>query len=517
MSGFLGLLLQINLGILLTWPVAALVRRGVIGGGTPARAGLRAAQALLLFVLVAPPVVRAFPEYSLHTEKLRTASTRLLTTAREWTPPVRPIRTGIAVGADLLLGLFALGFVRHAGAVIRLRRRLRRLPIVRRHGRAVLRMADGAEPGFAARLGGEATIVLPLGLLMEREDLRIALRHEAEHHRQGDPLWVHLPALLRACFPWNPALSAWDRVLTELQELACDQAVLARRRISAQAYGRCLLRAAESAACSSAPHPVLAVGMGTRNTRPFLRRRIEMAIHPRIPTRLGLLLPRTGAVSAALVLLSGLAATRGHAESRHALTLEEARAIAGAGSEGAIPLEVNDLVLSCVNRTLGSPEKRQRFRDGLARMPRLRPMIERKLAAEELPPELAAVPLLESEYRPERVSAASYRAAGLWQFIASTARRYELEVSPEHDDRLDPSRSTDAALRYLKDLHLIFQDWRLALKSYNEGESHVLELIRHYHTRDAWELERRSTTESYLSSLMATLLLMRNPGLLEER
>jgi membrane-bound lytic murein transglycosylase D len=64
-------------------------------------------------------------------------------------------------------------------------------------------------------------------------------------------------------------------------------------------------------------------------------------------------------------------------------------------------------------------------------------------------------------------------ARGLWQLMPSTARRYGLRVDDVEDDRLDISRSTDAAARYLHDLYMQFGDWKLALAAYNDGEANV--------------------------------------------
>ena len=70
-------------------------------------------------------------------------------------------------------------------------------------------------------------------------------------------------------------------------------------------------------------------------------------------------------------------------------------------------------------------------------------------------------------------------------------------------------------MQYLTDHHAEFKDWLLAMKAYNEGENRVRELIEKHGTRDPWKLERLSTTESYLSQVMAGILILRNPALVE--
>ena len=112
-------------------------------------------------------------------------------------------------------------------------------------------------------------------------------------------------------------------------------------------------------------------------------------------------------------------------------------------------------------------------------------------------------------------SPSPFKARGLWQFIQPTALNYGLQITDQIDERLDPEKETDAALSYFKDLMAQFGDWRLAIKGYNEGEKRVQSLIERYHTRDPWELERISSTESYLSGVMAMMLILKNPTLLD--
>ena len=94
-----------------------------------------------------------------------------------------------------------------------------------------------------------------------------------------------------------------------------------------------------------------------------------------------------------------------------------------------------------------------------------------------LPTEYALIPFVESGYRPGARSPSG--PAGLWQFIALTARNHQVPIRGGYDGRLSPVDSTRAAVRYLKTLHGMFAgDWRLAVMAYNAGEYRVLGALR---------------------------------------
>ncbi|MEG0807511.1 MAG: transglycosylase SLT domain-containing protein [Alistipes sp.] len=99
------------------------------------------------------------------------------------------------------------------------------------------------------------------------------------------------------------------------------------------------------------------------------------------------------------------------------------------------------------------------------------PLIEEELLKANMPVELRALPIIESALQPTAVSRAG--ATGLWQFMPSTGKSYGLEINSLVDERRDPIRSTQAAVRFLKDLYSIYNDWSLVLAAYNCGPGNV--------------------------------------------
>ncbi|HEY0267747.1 MAG TPA: transglycosylase SLT domain-containing protein [Methyloradius sp.] len=99
------------------------------------------------------------------------------------------------------------------------------------------------------------------------------------------------------------------------------------------------------------------------------------------------------------------------------------------------------------------------------------PYIIDELEYRGMPTDLALLPIIESGFDPRATSSAA--AAGIWQFIPSTGKRFGLQQTWLRDERRDPLTATTAALDYLQALYNQFGDWHLALASYNCGEGCV--------------------------------------------
>lgn len=132
----------------------------------------------------------------------------------------------------------------------------------------------------------------------------------------------------------------------------------------------------------------------------------------------------------------------------------------------------------------------------------------------DMPTEIALLPVVESAFQPYAYSAG--RAAGIWQFIPGTGRRYGLKLNWWYDGRRDIVASTRAALDYLQYLHDTFDgDWLLALAAYNSGEGTVEKAIRYNERRhlptDYWSLHLPSETEQYVPRLLALREIVADP------
>jgi membrane-bound lytic murein transglycosylase D len=136
-------------------------------------------------------------------------------------------------------------------------------------------------------------------------------------------------------------------------------------------------------------------------------------------------------------------------------------------------------------------------------------IFEEVFAEKGLPPELTYHAMIESGYSTSAYSWA--HAAGLWQFIRSTGRKYGLRCDWWVDERRDPVKSTRAAAEYLTELYEEFQDWELALAAYNVGEHKIRKQIDSQKTRDFWKLKLPRETRNHVPKFYAALIIGSSP------
>ncbi|MEO7998025.1 MAG: transglycosylase SLT domain-containing protein [Gemmatimonadaceae bacterium] len=170
---------------------------------------------------------------------------------------------------------------------------------------------------------------------------------------------------------------------------------------------------------------------------------------------------------------------------------------------------------------LFTQSSRNRFQEKLRQGTRYEPMIRAKLKAGGIPEDMMYLAMVESGYDPNAYSSAA--AVGMWQFMSTTARDVGLRVDWWVDERRDPARSTDAAIRFLRDLQNQFGSLYLAAAAYNGGPGRVSRGL----TRFAEEMEGtngedrffalaehdylRSETKNYVPQIIAAALVGKEP------
>lgn len=133
-----------------------------------------------------------------------------------------------------------------------------------------------------------------------------------------------------------------------------------------------------------------------------------------------------------------------------------------------------------------------------------------------IPLEIALLPMIESAFNPVAYSHA--HASGIWQFIPSTGKNYGLKQNGWYDGRRDVIAATGAALDYLQNLYKMFNDWELALASYNWGEGAVQRAVERNQARGlptdylSLAAQMPAETRNYVPKLIAVKNIIANPS-----
>jgi len=137
------------------------------------------------------------------------------------------------------------------------------------------------------------------------------------------------------------------------------------------------------------------------------------------------------------------------------------------------------------------------------------PIIEPILEAQGIPDDFKYLAVIESSLDPKAISPA--KAAGMWQFLESTAKQFGLEVTADVDERYHVEKSTIAACRYLKRAYGIYGDWILAAASYNAGMGRISDELARQKGETFFDLYLVEETTRYIYRLMAMKEVFRQP------
>ena len=225
-----------------------------------------------------------------------------------------------SLAAQILIGLFVIGFALSVARVGQSARQLHRLIgrsfVWRRFGRLDILVSEEVCVPFSTRGLRRRYIVCPMDMLGRPRELKIALAHELQHMRRKDTEWELALVLISPLFFWNPVFAFWKRQIEHLRELACDQALLDRQSVNPRHYADCLLAVCDrnlNAGQTMAPQvPLLATGQGAigRRNRTVLATRIAAIAHKSTPSRCPAFVIHCGVLLAAVVLAFGAASLR---------------------------------------------------------------------------------------------------------------------------------------------------------------------------------------------------------------
>jgi len=176
-----------------------------------------------------------------------------------------------------------------------------------------------------------------------------------------------------------------------------------------------------------------------------------------------------------------------------------------------LPSDINQQIAYFVKYF--STEKREVTERWFRRCGPVLPYFKMIFKEEGLPEDLVYLAMIESGCNPFAVSRAG--AVGIWQFMEGTARSYGLRIDFWEDERRDFLASTRAAAKYLKRLYQIFNDWRVAVASYNAGEGRVLRGLKTKNFADYWRAMMSGAfpleTFAYVPQWLAITILAKNP------
>lgn len=328
-------------------------------------------------------------------------------------------------------------------------------------------------------LGRKQFILLPVTC----NNHTIAIRHELQHIRQGDTTWLQINAILSIIFYCNPFMYAWQRLSHQLQEFACDEALVLKSNTTPIEYAECLIESAKQTI--SQHHDSMLVMAMNGLSKKLLTRRINMLFqYQNKKNRMSLI----AVYVLGLGLISSSAIAVNNSDHLAPLSAKTVKSAIARQQLQGITVQFNEAILTELNRIRNDDQSRTRYTQALTRMDTHKTFLLKQFKTNDIPAEILALPLVESGYQSLSESVNPVKAAGVWQIIPSTAIRFGLTVNQDRDDRMSMPLATQAAIDYLKIVYAQFHDWKLAVMAYEYGEDATADMIAATGSRDPWTI-----------------------------
>ena len=380
----------------------------------------------------------------------------------------------------------------------------------RKFGRVQLLYVEKAISPLSFWLPGRFVIIIPTWLLDNYKLYTIAIKHEFTHHRLGHSYFIWGINVLQSVFSINPAYSYIRNIVTDHMEYHCDQHT--SLSLGLRAYAKGLVKVVDKLQCEG---PSIALSMS--NNKNQIKRRITMLKNLQhgktsgryFSAKLG---PLVGALFIACAAICQTSAANNLAVSKYETIIER---INTKSPQSEIKLELNKVVLKYLGNYNNTPQGFDFVMRSKSYLAGQEQFLVKALVSKQLPPELIAIPFIESSFRDVQQRSHNNLSLGLWQLTAETARQYGLTVNDTVDERYDVAKSTIAATKYFQHLLSIPKfnhDWRLVVLSYNAGEGKVIEAMQRLGTNDPWALDVGD--KDYLAQFMAALIMLKSPALM---
>jgi len=174
-----------------------------------------------------------------------------------------------------------------------------------------------------------------------------------------------------------------------------------------------------------------------------------------------------------------------------------------------VPIDEHDVKERLEKEMLITVSNRTQVILWLKRSNRYFPFIKRMLKKHNMPQDLIYIPIIESALRPHAGS--SKGAIGFWQFMKSTGLKYDLIINTDIDERRNIFSSTNAAIKYFKELHDIFGSWTLAAAAYNMGEEGLEAEMLAQKQDNYYKLYLSLETQRYIFKAICAKLVLSSP------